>query len=141
MGKGCIHKAGGREEECSGSTRVDCDEGSGQEQAELAGQDGQTPGGLGRHAGLPDTTQPAAEVGWPRATARGMAQSDPGEGTRVGSQGPAWDLTARGPPSTGEVPRHHPGGRTGAPTLRGKLGHISPKPALTVFALSMSDVS
>lgn len=42
-----------QEEECSGSTRVDCDEGSGQEQAELAGQDGQTPGGLGRHAGLP----------------------------------------------------------------------------------------
>lgn len=35
---GCIHKAGGRKEECSGSTRVVCDEGSGQEQAELGGQ-------------------------------------------------------------------------------------------------------
>lgn len=67
-----------------------------------------------------DTTQPVAEVGWPRATARGTAQSDPAEGTRVGRRGPPRDLTARGPPGTGAVPRHHPGRRrTGAPTLAG----------------------
>lgn len=77
------------------------------------GTDGMRPRGA-------DTTQPVAEVGWPRATARGTAQSDPAEGTRVGRRGPPRDLTARGPPGTGAVPRHHPGRRrTGAPTLAG----------------------
>ena len=76
------------------------------------GTDGMRPRGA-------DTAQPAAGVGWPRATARGTAQSEPGEGTRVGRRGPPRDLTATGPPGTGAVPRRHPRRRTGAPTLAG----------------------
>ena len=80
------------------------------------GTDGMRPRGA-------DTAQPAAGVGWPRATARGTAQSEPGEGTRVGRRGPPRDLTATGPPGTGAVPRRHPRRRTGAPHPRGARGH------------------
>lgn len=38
IGEGCRHKARGSKEECSGSTRVVCDQESGQEQAEPGGQ-------------------------------------------------------------------------------------------------------
>ncbi|XP_052520224.1 collagen alpha-1(I) chain-like, partial [Budorcas taxicolor] len=84
------------------------------------GTDGMRPRGA-------DTTRPAAEVGWPRATARGTAQSDPGEGTRVGRRGPPRDLTATGPPGTGAVPRHHPGTTAWRPHPRGAHAHRHPR--------------
>ncbi|XP_052497063.1 collagen alpha-1(I) chain-like, partial [Budorcas taxicolor] len=84
------------------------------------GTDGMRPRGA-------DTSRPAAEVGWPRATARGTAQSDPGEGTRVGRRGPPRDLTATGPPGTGAVPRHHLGTTAWRPHPRGAHAHRHPR--------------
>lgn len=68
-----------------------------------------------------NATEPAAEVGWPRATTRGMAKSDLG-GTRVCSQGPPRDLTARGLPAQGRS-RGTPGKMDWRPHPHGARAH------------------
>ena len=75
-------------------------------------------------------TQPAVEVGWPRATARGMAQNDPVEGSRP--PGRTAGSHRQRPPSTGAVPRHTRDDGL-APPSRGSrpppLTHPEPQPA------------
>ncbi|XP_055284530.1 collagen alpha-1(I) chain-like [Moschus berezovskii] len=90
----------------------------GEERTEAGGQtDGRTERGTdGVQPPEAEATEPAAEAGWPRATARATAQNGRGGGERAGRQGAPRDLTARGLPAQGrsrgtpgtEDWRHHP---------------------------------
>ncbi|XDA90786.1 hypothetical protein R6Z07F_020392 [Ovis aries] len=75
-------------------------------------------------------TEPAVEVGWRRATTRGMAQNDPGEASRP--PGRTAGSHRQRPPSTGAASRHTWDDRL-APPSRGSRPppptHSEPQPA------------
>ncbi|XP_055254974.1 collagen alpha-1(I) chain-like [Moschus berezovskii] len=89
----------------------------GEERTEAGGQtDGRTERGTdGVQPPEAEATEPAAEAGWPRATARATAQNGRGGGGASRPPGRTAGSHRQRPPSTGAVPRHTRDGGLAAP--------------------------